>query len=217
MFKTNEPFVFFSRLHLIELTGIRSPDLVSLLENLRSVSGSCIYHHTHHFIQRHQHLLPEPPNDFAYWVSEVLGDRQLGEDLASIDIMSYPNIRSIRDALISKIEIAINSRPRLKNLSAPEGCEFSFLKSLSFVFQTSHVVDNVKNFVQSLKQISISSIYFHMFESRLRLERPTNDFSNWFANSLNETEIATQIALLDPYTQTGEGLRKSIIRIIEKR
>lgn len=217
MFKTNEAFVFYSRLHLIELTGLQVSTLSALLENLRIVSGSCIYHHTHHFIQRHQHLSPEPPNDFAYWVSEVLGDEELGEELASIDVMSYPTIRSIREALIKKIEKGIKSRSRLRNLSAPEGSEFSFLKSVSFVFTTQYIANDLKSFADCLKKISISSVYFHMFEARLRLERSTNDFSNWLAHSLGEKDIALKIAKLDPYTQTGEGLRETILNLVNKR
>lgn len=217
MFKANEPFLFYSRLHLIELTGLKASNLQELLENLKIVPGSCIYHHTHHFIQRHQSLLPEPPNALAYWVSEVLGDAQLGEALASIDIMSYPSIRSIREALIETIEKAIKERSRLRNLSVAEGSDFSFLKSVSFVFPTQYTADDLKSFAEGLKNISISSVYFHMFEARLRLERSMNDFSNWLATSMGEKDLALKIARLDPYTQTGEGLRETILGLINKR
>lgn len=217
MFKADDPFLFYSRLHLIELTGLKAVTIPELLENLRTVSGSCVYHHTHHFIQRHQYLSPEPSNDFAYWISEILGDKQLGEELASIDSMSYPTIRSLREALVATIEKALKTRARLKSIEAPEGEEFAFLKSLSFIFPTQYVAGNLEEFADCLRKVSISSIYFHMFEARLRLERPTNDFSNWLANSLDEKQPAVKIAQLDPYTQTGEGLRATIIKILEKR
>ena len=217
MFNSRNPFIFYSRLHLIELTGIKASTLQELLEDLRKVSGSCIYHHTHHFIQRHQYLSPEPPNDFAYWVSEILGDKQLGEELASIDAMAHPTIRSIREALISVIEKALKSRARLKNLNAPESEEFTFLKSVSFIFPTQYMAYNLKEFANCLSQVSMSSIYFHMFEARLRLERPTNDFSNWLLTSLNEKQCALKIAQLDPYTQTVESLRTTMLKILEKR
>lgn len=217
MLTADNPFIFYSRLHLIELTGIKASTLPELLENLRKVPGSCIYHHTHHFIQRHQYLSPEPPNDFAYWVSEVLGDKQLGEELASIDPMAHPTIRSIREALIGVIEKALKSRARLKNLSAPDGQEFSFLKSVSFIFPTPYTAHDLKEFADCLGKVSISSIYFHMFEARLRLERPTNDFSNWLVSSLNEKQLALKIAGFDPYSLTGEGLRENVLRILEKR
>lgn len=217
MLTANEPFIFHSRLHLIELTGITATTIPELIEHLKTVSGSCIYHHTHHFIQRHQHLSPEPTNDFAYWVTESLGDNQLGEELASIDVMSYPTIRSIREALIKTLEGALKNRSRLKNLSSPESESFSFLKSVSFVFPTDHKAKDLVSFMDCLKNVSISSIYFHMFEARLRLERATNDFSNWLSESLGEKQLAIKIAKLDPYTRTGENLRTQIIELLEKR
>ena len=212
-----EAFVFYSRLHLIELTGIVVSTLPELLEQLKTVNGSCIYHHTHHFIQQHQHLSPEPANDFAYWVTESLGDKQLGEELASIDIMSFRSIRAIRDALIEVIEKGLSSRSRLKKLSAPEGERFSFLKSVSFIFPTEHRAADLAGFVQALKDVSIDSVYYHMFESRLRLERSTNDFSKWLSETLGQQQLAVKIAKLDPYTRTGENLRAQIIELDEQR
>lgn len=214
----NGPFQFYSRLHLVELTGIKASNLTELLDNLRSVNGSSIYYHTHHFLQRHQHLSPEPPNDFGYWITESLGDDRLGEEISSIDTMSYTSIRGIREAIISRIERAMSERPRLKALSSPEGEEFVFLKSVSFVFSTPFRALNLNEFADHLEhRISPSSLYFHMFESRLRLERPTNDFSNWLANSLGEKELALKIARLDPYTHTGESLRNTIVTMVRQR
>lgn len=217
MAKYNGSFLFFSRLHLIELTGIKASSLQELLECIHRVPGSCIYHHTHHFIQRHQYLSPEPSNDFAYWVTEVLGDKELGEELVSIDVMAHPTIRSIRETIINIIGNALKSQKRLKNLTAPEGQDFSFLKSVSFIFPTQYIAYNLKEFEECLVKVSISSIYFHMFEARLRLERPTNDFSNWLANSLNEKKLALKIAGLDPYTQTAEGLRAAMLKILRNK
>lgn len=210
-------FEFYTRLHLIELTGTKAATLPDLLEGLRTVSGASIYHHTFHFVQKHQYLTPEPSNDFAYWISEILGDKRLGEELAGVDIMAHHTIRSIREVFIEKIELALKSRPRLRTLVAPEGGEFIFLKSVSFVFPSRYRAQNLGEFAECLKQISISSIYFHMFESHIRLERPTNDFSDWLANTLNENQLALKIARLSPYTMTGEGLREKLLELINKR
>lgn len=210
-------FEFYSRLHLIELTGVKAATLPELLERLRTVAGASIYHHTFHFIQRHQYLIPEPSNDFAYWVSEILGDKRLGEELAGIDIMSHHAIRSIREVFVATIEAALKSRPKLRSLMVQEGDEFVFLKSVSFVFPSRYRAGNIKEFSECLEKISLSSIFFHLFESHIRLERPTNDFSDWLANSLNENQLALQIARLDPYTMTGEGLRTKLLALVNKR
>jgi len=72
-------------------------------------------------------------------------------------------------------------------------------------------------FISILQKVTVDSIYYHVFEARIRLEKGTNDFSAWFENSLGEKELAKQVAKLDPYTHTMEGLREKIIRLVESR
>jgi hypothetical protein len=49
------------------------------------------------------------------------------------------------------------------------------------------------------------------------LGKGLNDFSTWLQDSLGEAELAEDIARLDPYTYTLEGLRSALIQLIEKR
>lgn len=215
--KAAEPFIFYTSLPLVELTGVRASTLLELAGHLHTISSASVYYHTHQTLREHQYPAPEPPNDFAYWASEALGDERLGEALSAVDIMSYPSISAIRAALIETLSEALAARPRLKNLLAPEGMEFNFLKSRSFVLPTSLQAYTLPEFADCLRIISLDSIYFHMFEARLRLERPTNDFSNWLANSLGEDALAVRIARLDPYSLTGEGIRTNILKMCEAR
>jgi hypothetical protein len=215
MKRAKHPFVFYSRLHLFELTGIIARNLPQLLKHIHTVSGTSIYQHTHHFIQQRQYLSPEPPNDFAYWISEVLGDKDLGERIASIDLMSHTSIQSIRDELIKTIEKALKDRPNLKKLTAPEGSGFAFLKSVSFAFPTEYEANTLKQFAECLNNVTLNSIYFHVFEARLRIGRPTNDFSMWLETSLDKKQLAEKISQLDPYSQTDERLRQQILHLIE--
>lgn len=217
MVKAKQPFRFYTRLHLSELTGLRAATLSQLLSIIRQVSGSCIYHHTHRFLQQHQYLSPEPPNDFAYWVTEVLNEDALGEKLASIDTIQFSTIRTLREKIIKTIEDYLKDNPLAKMKFAQEGEEFHFIKSLSFVLPTNYTVHNLKEFVDVLGKITIDSIYFHVFEARLRLEKGTNDFSYWIETSVGDKELANVIAKLDPYTYTIGDLRKTVIKIINKR
>lgn len=211
-----EPFHFNSRLHLREMTGIKVTMLPDLLQQVKEVSGSVIYHHTHHFLQQHQFLTPEPPNDFAYWVSEVLQEKSLGEKLSSINICDFNSIRQLREKIISTLEDYI-TKAKGKLREAREGEEFHFMKAISFVLPTTHVANDLREFAEVLKKITVHSIYFHMFEAKLRLEKGTNDFSNWLDASLDEKELARKIAGLDPYTYTMESLRRKIIQLVEIR
>jgi hypothetical protein len=215
--KALEPFRFFTRLHLTELTGLQATTLEEMVRILKKVPGSCIYHHTHRFLQQHQHLSPEPPNDFAYWVANILGEGDLGERLASIDVVQFTSIRSLREKIIQTIENYLKAHPQANKRFAEEGDEFYFIKSVSFVIPTKYEVADLVEFIAILKKITLDSIYFHIFESRIRLGRKDNDFSNWFEHSLQDKDLADKIARLDPYTYTMEQLRGAIVRIVEKR
>ena len=215
--KAPEPFRFYTRLHLSELTGLRATTIPQLLETLREIPGACIYHHTHRFLQQHQYLSPEPPNDFAYWVSEVLGEDMLGEMLASIDTIQYATIRDLREKIISTIAAYLDSNPTAKLKFARQGEEFHFVKSISFVFPTEYAVYDLREFADVLKKIAVDSIYFHVFESRLRLERSSNDFAFWIETSLGDKPLAKQLSRFDPYTLTLENLRNTIVAIVERK
>jgi hypothetical protein len=217
LIKAKEPFRFYTRLHLSELTGLRASTLNQLLDIIKEVPGSCIYHHTHRFLQQHQYLSPEPPNDFAYWVTEALGENELGERLASIDTIQFSNIRSLREKIIETIENYLKNNPLAKLKFSREGEEFHFIKSVSFVLPTNYVAYDLKDFLEILNKITIDSIYFHIFEARLRLEKKTNDFSIWIETSIGDKELADKISGLDPYTRTLEDLRKTVMKIIERK
>ncbi|MCK9432195.1 MAG: DUF5752 family protein [Candidatus Omnitrophica bacterium] len=217
LLKAKEPFRFYTRLHLSELTGLRATNLSQLLNLIKKVPGSCIYHHTHRFLQQHQYLSPEPPNDFAYWVTDVLGEDELGEKLSSIDTIQYATIRSLREKIVSTIEDYLKENGMARLRFAWEGEEFHFIKSVSFVLPTEYLVGDLGELLEVIKKITIDSIYFHIFESRLRLEKMDNDFSNWIRNSIGDKELADEISGLDPYTYTLDGLRNKLIRMLEKR
>ena len=214
--KAKEPFKFHTRLHLTELTGLRAINLSQLAELIREVPGSSIYHHTHRFLQQHQYLSPEPPNDFAYWVTEILGEDELGERLSSIDTINYSTIRLLRDRIIETIEEYLENNPLAKMKFAREGEEFYFIKSVSFILPTDYTANDLREFTDILKKVTIDSIYFHIFESRLRLEKNDNDFSNWIGNSVGNMSLAEKISKLDPYTHTLEGLRGNLVYMIER-
>jgi len=214
--KAQEPFHFFTRLHLSELTGLKAFNLTELLDLIKTVPGSSIYHHTHRFLQQHQELSPEPPNDFAYWVSNVLVEPELGERLASIDTVHFTTIRSLREKIADVIEKYLQNNPSARTKYVRKGSEFHFIISTSFILPTNYLAYDLIEFAESLKKITIDSIYYHVFEARLRLEKESNDFSVWIENSFGDKKLASRISKLDPYTYTMEDLRKTLIKIIEK-
>ncbi len=85
--RAQNPFLFSTRINLIELTGLKARNLQELLEVLKSAPSSIIYHHTHHFLKQHQALSPEPPNDFSYWVTTVLKEDEAFHFMKSLSFI----------------------------------------------------------------------------------------------------------------------------------
>ena len=209
-----EPFRFSSRVLLTELTGLRAGNVQELRDILQNAPDAVIYYHTHHFLEQHFYLTPEPANDFAIWVNDSLGDEALGERLASVDAMAYSSLSDIRDRIVGVIDECLTQRPL--NRQASEGDEFYFFKSVSVIFPTHYEANNLREFTEVLRKLSLGSLYFHMYESRLRLGHGQNDFSTWLLKSMDEPALAAEVTRIDPYTYTLEGLRLTLIRLIEK-
>jgi hypothetical protein len=209
------PFEFWTRFTLTKLTGRQAADLPGLLEHLRAVPLSVVFHHTHHFLVQHQHLNPEPPNDFAYWVTNVLQEAWLGERLAAIDTVQFTHLRDLRERLVQVIESYLEQTRELR--VAPAGEEFHFMDAVSFTFPTRRRVWTLAELADQLRVVGLGSISFHLFEARLRVEADDNDFSRWLQDELGEHQLAEAIRRLDPYTITTEGLRQRLLSFVTTR
>jgi len=214
--KTAAPFRFYTSLVLQEATGVRAATLPTLAKWLRKVPDSCIYHHTHYFLLQHQYLTPEPSNDFAYWVTEVLGEEPLGELLASIDIVEHPSLQSLREALAGVIDRYLTQHPSARFKFVTEGGEFFFVKSTHVIMPTPYTASNLLEFAQALECVSIRSLYFHLFDARLRVGRPTNDFALWLGEQLGLKMLAENVARLDPYAHTLDTLRSILLSLVRQ-
>lgn len=206
-------FRFYSRSHQVLLLGRRARSVGDLLDGMRSVPPASVYYHTHRFLQQHHYLSPEPPNDFAYWVTNILNLDSLGEALASVDIVSYKHVEDIRRALVSVVEKYITTEGHTS--VAPPGEEFHFMACKTFVLPSQYEAHSLKEFAEILPKVTIDSLYFHVFEAPLRLKRDENDFSAWFTQ-IGNPELAKEVAAFDPYTVTLERLRNRLITTVNK-
>lgn len=209
-------FRFCTRQNLVYLTGIKAKDLKELLIGLKSSSDRSIYHHTHHYLQQHISLSPEPTNDFAYWLSRVYLDDVLGEKLASVDLREFSTFSNIRNEFVKLIEDYM-TQESYNDHNVPSGLEFHFMEAQMFVFSTKFFASNLHEFRKCLEDVPIYSIYYHIFESRFWTGSNLCDFSNWLVNSLNEKILAERFMNLDPYTQTLEALRAKLLSLVEER
>lgn len=207
------PLRFLTHFHLVKLLGLKAKNLVELLEGLQTVPASSVFYHTHRFLKQHQFLYPEPPNDFAYWLINVLNMEGLGESFASIDTVSYKNVETLRTAYLEIITEYLKKDSFIPN--APKGEEFQFITCKTFCIQTPYLAHNLVEFREALEKVSIHSLYFHIFESRIRLGKEENDFSAWLKD-IGQLELAKEVARIDPYSMTLEKLRQKIIGMVVK-
>ena len=205
------PFYFHTKLDQTILLGVRAKNVKQLLHGIRTVPESSIYHHTHRFLLQHQYLSPEPPNDFAYWVTEIVGNAALGERLASIDIVQFDSIAVLRERFADILESCATSEEYRQE--ANHGDDFHFMASRTFVIPTPFVAHDLREFMDILGKISLNALYYHVFDAKLRLGKGENDFSRWLRDQARD-DVADKIKRLDPYAQTLEGLRRRIIGLL---
>ncbi|MDD4161027.1 MAG: DUF5752 family protein [Methanothrix sp.] len=207
----SEAFHFYTQYHLVEMLGLKARNPGELLEGIKAVPASSIYYHTHRFLQQHHYLSPEPPNDFAFWLMDILHLNSLGEKFLSIDTVHYCNLEDLRKTFQGLLEDHISKDGT--NIDCLPGFEFHFLACKTLVLPMPYVANNLREFAEILKKVSIRALYFHIFEARMRLGVPDNDFSQWL-RGIGEEQLAAEISRLDPYNMTLESLRRKLIRMV---
>ncbi|MCE1164785.1 MAG: DUF5752 family protein [Bacteroidetes bacterium] len=207
----NKNFVFYLEYNLPVLLGMKAANVYELLEGLRVIPDSSLYYHTHKFLIQHHYLIPEPPNDFAYWLRNILIQPHLGEMIASINIASCNSLGQLREKMIEIIE---NHDRTGYGVNCHEGFEFRFMSCKTFRFRYNDEASNLGEFYDILKKIDISTFYVNVFSPLLRQGKKRNNFAEWFAQ-IGEEALAEKVSSLDPYTMTLEGLRQRILNIIK--
>ena len=207
------PFKFYTRLTLPQLTGIYALNLKELLSGIRAAGEQVIYYHTHHYLIKHRYAVPDATNDFAYWITNSLGESLLGEEISGIDIFDCDTMDEYKNAVIKKIEAFAGQNYRARRVEMDE--RFNFMKAVTFIMPTGKEAYTLSEFHDMLKNITIFSVYYHFFESHFRLSSRLNDFSVWIKSELKLPDLADKISSLDPYAITMEKLKEQILKFAE--
>jgi uncharacterized protein DUF5752 len=211
---TVDPFAFYTERRLVVLTGRKASNLEELHCHLTEVSGSPIFYHTHYLYLIHHFEKPRFYNEFANWVSQELQEERLAERLAAIDLPAMTSIRELQEAVAATILKHLEGNPKAQR-ECPPGGEFHFCEAKSFIMPTGQVAHSVPEFFEAIAQVTNACLHFHFFEARLRLERPTNDFSQWLG-SVGEARLARRIDRLNPYSMTLDELKHEIVKLGRK-
>lgn len=82
-------------------------------------------------------------------------------------------------------------------------------------------VVNLRELLDSLREVDESVLFYHLIQARLTLGEPTveypNDFALWAANSLQDTKLAEKLSSFDPFEYQNLGLvRQAVVDILEE-
>lgn len=212
--KPSKAFYFNTSESLLRIGRQKAGNLCELLDALHTCPEDSIFQHTFRTLQEHHFIRQGFSNDFAHWTLSACNEPALAEQLAGVDVREFTAIEGLRHRMVEIIDSFLQGHPRSGNRAAYE--PFYFCASDLVVLPTAFVSDTLKGFLDGLNQVPVHSIHHHFIEARLRLRRMTNDFSQWLEEELGLTEAADAIERIDIYTNTMEGVRLQIARIVSE-
>ena len=207
------PFYFNSAAHLLRISRDKATNLQELLDDLRTCSDACIFQHTFQTLEEHHFIREGFSNDFSHWAFSACNEIELAERLAALDVREFTSIADLRQQLVRLLEDYLRKSPRAATRAASE--PFYLMASELVVVPTPYVARNLEEFADGLRKVSIHGIYYHFIDARLRLKLNNNDFSVWLEQELDMGQAADRLNRIDIYTSTLEGVRRSILKVIE--
>jgi Family of unknown function (DUF5752) len=211
--QASSPFEFKSAAPLLFIERERASNLTELLEALRSCPDGSIFQHTFRTLEEHHFIKEGFSNDFAHWAYSELSMVGLGERLASLDVREFTSLSALRARLIQMVDDFVAQNPKAREHTAES--PFYFCSSNIVVLPMHLQANNLAEFIEGLKQVSVHSIHYHFIEARLRRKLETNDFSLWLRRELGLSRTAAQLNHIDIYTSTLEGVKRKIIQILQ--
>jgi hypothetical protein len=207
------PFYFNSAAHLLRISRDKATNLQELLEDLRTCSDACIFQHTFQTLEEHHFIREGFSNDFSHWAFSACNEIELAERLAALDVREFTSIADLRQQLVRLLEDYLRKSPRAATRAASE--PFYLMAAEVVVVPTPYVARNLEEFADGLRKVSIHGIYYHFIDARLRLKLNNNDFSVWLEQELDMGQAADRLNRIDIYTSTLEGVRRSILKVID--
>jgi len=207
------PFHFNSAAHLSRIGRQKAGNLSELLEALKVCPDESIFQHTFQTLREHHFIREGFSNDFAHWAFASCNEVGLAERLAGIDVREVTSIAALRQRLVDIVEDHLHQNPRARDRAAFE--PFYFSASEVVVIPTPFVAQDLEEFADGIRHVSLTSIHFHFIDARLRLKLDSNDFSLWLKHELDLGAVADRVNRIDIYTSTLHDVRRAILRFVE--
>jgi len=209
-----QPFHFVTASYLTRINNQKASTLEELRACLEQTSDASIFYHTFQSLGRFHFLTQGFSNDFAQWVLTGLNRATLAEQLAGLDVRDYSSIAGLRGDLLRLVSDYCTANPRESQQTAFEN--FYFCEGIVVTAPLSLDAKTLKEFRNGLASLGHASFYNHFIASRLRLQLGTNDFSHWFANGLEATDLARRTNRIDIYTNTLETAQAELLALVDR-
>jgi hypothetical protein len=211
--KIEETFEFKQCVSIVKSTGKQAKNLRELRKLISRIGDESIFHHVYQYFLK-GHIL-EYTNDFSHWAGESLEERALSERLASIDPYTLKSVNEVRKELLREIDDFLTNFPEPHDVVG--GNEFYFNETVNLVFPVGVKTKNLAEFLVAIEHIDAGSIYYHFYDSRVRLgEGVVDDFSRWIEHTLFRKKLADKIRAIDPFMHSIENIREHIKEIVEQ-
>lgn len=207
------PFRFIASLPLIGLTGRSAANVVELLGQLRGATDAMLSYQTYHYHREYPWLGPRYPSRIAYWVSEVLRERALGERLAMIDLRTTAGFADLREQFVSMIDAYLNGKPTVRD--APPGLELSLCEATSTLVPTGRTAATPDEFLCGLEASTPDEVFHHLIEARWPAHTVEHD-PMWWLEQGGHAAMAERLRSLQPFVFTLEELRVRAIGVFER-
>ena len=214
MDKATTPFEFYAVSYLTRIGNQSAETIGELLQGLAQCSDASIFYHTFQTLGAHHFLTENFSNDFAQWAMADANRNDLAELLASLDIRDYVSIAALREDLCRMVGDFCTASPELAGQAALE--RFHFCEGVEVTVPLGQQATTLDEFRDGIEVLSHAGFYFHFISSRLRSQLQTNDFSYWLAGALGLKTLADSVNRIDIYTNTLEGTRARILRLIDR-
>jgi hypothetical protein len=211
MRKAKEPFRFVAASYLIRVCRERAHTLSEMARCLRSIPDGSIFYHTFQSLESHHYA--SFSSDFAQWIMAACNEQALAERLATVDLRDFVSLADLREALASRVEQHLRENPHSAARSAFE--PFHFCEAMEVTVPLDAQAYTLAELADGIRRLSVHTLHHHLINSALRLGLRTNDFSHWIEHSLGLPELAARLNRIDFYSNSLEGVRKQVLRMLE--
>ncbi len=206
------PFRFRDAARLTSPTGASAATRREFRVGIESADPGVLHHHLRETALRATFAAWDYPNDFAIWSARALEDRALAERLAVLDPFHERDIEVLRERVLDALDDSDSGAS--SHFPVPAGEEFHFSTSLAVEFDLGLEAASLDDLVAGLARVPASSLYFHLYEARLRSSDGRDDISWWLADNGYQT-ASCRLSDLDVYMLALEDCRRVALELLE--